>query len=82
MARNTKQADMMRDKGWLLASEAADLIGYHPTSIYKLLRKEKLESRKIGGTIYVSTKSLREFLGEAADQFLGSVDDQDEATLE
>jgi excisionase family DNA binding protein len=71
MARNTKQADMMREQGWMLASEAAELIGYHPTSIYKLIRKEKLESTKVGGTIYVSTESLRTFLGTSADQFLG-----------
>jgi len=70
MARNTKQADMMRERGWILASEAADMIGYHPTSIYKLIRKEKLESTKVGGTIYVATESLRDFLGEAAGHLL------------
>lgn len=78
MARHTKQAELMRAKGWILASEAAELIGYHATSIYKLVRKDTIESTKVGGTIYVSTASLREFLGDTADSFLGSEEETEE----
>lgn len=73
MARHTKQAAHMRSKGWLLASEAAELIGYHSTSIYKLIRKETLKSTKVGGTIYIELESLREFLGDSAESFLGDL---------
>ncbi len=71
MTRLTNKVELLREKGWVPATEAADLLGCHPTSIYKYIKLGKVVSTKVGGSHFVTIASIREFLGDAAEAMLG-----------
>jgi len=47
---------------WISVSDAAELSGYHPEHIRRLIREEKLIARKFGPLWQVSYSSLRDYL--------------------
>jgi excisionase family DNA binding protein len=50
---------------WITTNEAADLSGYHPDYIRKLLQGGKLNGRKFGPVWQVSKQSLLAYLARA-----------------
>jgi len=52
------------DSLWLTVKEAADLAGYHPDTIRKLVQSGEIEARKWGRDWQVSRKGLRQYLNK------------------
>jgi excisionase family DNA binding protein len=50
---------------WITTNEAADLSGYHPDYIRKLLQGGKLNGRKFGPVWQVSKQSLLAYVARA-----------------
>jgi excisionase family DNA binding protein len=50
------------DKGVLSPEEAADFLGIHPQTVYKLLRNGELPGKKIGQLWRISKNSLTAYL--------------------
>lgn len=75
MTRQAKQLELMKARGWVTCPEAAELIDYHPTAVYKLVKQDRVVSTKVGSTIYISITSLRDLLGGASEAMLGPVQD-------
>ena len=46
---------------WLTTEEAARILGYHPESIRRLLRKGSLSGIKYGPVWFVDNNSVQEF---------------------
>lgn len=63
------EADMLRSKGYLPATEVAKRIGKHVTNIYRAVEDKRLRGIKVGRHWYVRVDSLTEFLGPAAALF-------------
>ena len=53
------------DTTWLTTKEAAELSGYHPEHIRRLLSAKQLKGRKFGEVWQVNKKSLLEYLSAA-----------------
>jgi excisionase family DNA binding protein len=54
-------------ENWLTTQQAADLSGYHPNHIRRLVRSGEIQARKWGQSWQVSKQSLLAYL-EAANQ--------------
>lgn len=67
--RQYKQQDHMRTKGYLRASEVARILKMHHSAVYRILDAGSVTEVRIGGSRYVEVKSLRKYLGPAADTF-------------
>jgi excisionase family DNA binding protein len=52
-------------KEWITVSDAAELSGYHPEHIRRLIRDGKIDARKFGPLWQVSYSSLRDYLALA-----------------
>ena len=46
---------------WISVSDAADLSGYHPEHIRRLIREGKIDARKFGPLWQVSYSSLMDY---------------------
>lgn len=53
---------MMKNEEWLTVSEAAELSGYHPEHIRRLIREGKIEAKKFSIVWQVSNSSLLNYL--------------------
>lgn len=51
---------------WLTVQQAADLSGYHPNHIRRLVRSGEIQARKWGQSWQVSRQSLKAYLEVAA----------------
>jgi len=54
----------MQDE-WLKTSEAAEISGYHPNHIRRLIRAGEIMARKWGSALMISRQSLMDYLGKA-----------------
>ena len=54
----------MNNGQWLTVKEAADMSGYHPEHIRRLVREGKIEARKIVTVWLVNRSSLQNYLDE------------------
>ena len=50
---------------WLTTQDVAELSGYHPDHIRRLIRAREIEARKFGPVWQVSRQSLNEYLDPA-----------------
>ena len=57
---NERQKQYMRERGFLVMSEAADLAFVSPSTIYKMVSAGKVEHIKQSGIVYVKCASLAE----------------------
>jgi excisionase family DNA binding protein len=55
----------MNSDEWLTVNEAAQLSGYDPEHIRRLIREEEIEARKISIVWVVNRQSLLEYLKKA-----------------
>ena len=73
----TKQKDLMRQKGYLAADEAAERIGCSTTTIYKLLDEGRLQGVSVGNgpraRRYVASTSLIDYVGLDAAKAMGLI---------
>lgn len=75
----SKQADMMRAKGYMPAPEVATRLGHDVTAIYRMIEAGKITGLKVGGRRYVLYSSLVAHLGKDAAKALGLVSEPIEA---
>lgn len=57
----------MREKGFLLCTEVADLVGIHKATVYRWVRDGRVRAKDFSGAYYVEWASVLEHLGEVAD---------------
>lgn len=57
----------MREKGFLLCTEVADLVGVHKATVYRWVRDGRVRAKDFSGAYYVEWESVLEHLGEIAD---------------
>ena len=50
---------------WITTSDAAEISGYHPEHIRRLIREEKVAARKFGIVWQVNRKSIINYLQKA-----------------
>ena len=50
---------------WITTDEAAEISGYHPEHIRRLIREKKINAEKKGGQFWINRQSLLDFI-EAA----------------
>jgi excisionase family DNA binding protein len=50
---------------WLTTQEAAELSGYHPEHLRKLIRKGSIKAKKFGPVWAVDWESLQDYLDSA-----------------
>lgn len=74
--------DEMREKGYLLAREAARKIDVNPTTIYRWLSANKIEGFRDGFRSYVLWTSVLAWIGEAACEVRGLSSDDVWVTTE
>lgn len=55
------QAEKLEEKGFITASLAADLLGRHITSVYRLVEAGALEGLRIGRAWYVKRASIVQY---------------------
>jgi len=67
----SNQVQLMAKRGYIPAMDAARRIGRHVTTIYELLKNDKLGGLKVGGSWYVQFGSLIDYLGPDAARALG-----------
>jgi len=65
------QARKLARSGYMTAREAADLIGRHVTSVYRMVQAGTVDGLHIGRSWYVQRDSLARYLGPAAARALG-----------
>ncbi|MCA9942040.1 MAG: helix-turn-helix domain-containing protein [Anaerolineales bacterium] len=56
---------------WLTTQQAADLSGYHPNHLRRLLRAHEIKGRKWGQAWQIEKQSLKDYLDKA-----GKIDDK------
>ena len=54
--------------GWLTTAEAAEMAGYHPNHIRRLLKRREIHGQKFGQTWMISKESLLAYLRKAETQ--------------
>ena len=55
------QAEKLAEKGFITATLAAEMLGRHITSVYRLVEAGSLEGLRIGRSWYVKRTSLVEY---------------------
>lgn len=50
---------------WITTQEAAELSGYHPEHLRRLMKERKIEARKFGPLWQVSRESLESYIAAA-----------------
>ena len=50
---------------WLTTQQAADLSGYHPNHLRRLLRAHEIKGRKWGSAWQIEKQSLKDYLEKA-----------------
>jgi excisionase family DNA binding protein len=50
-------------KELLTVKEVAEMLGYHPNTIYILMRDGKLKSKKVFGRVYVPREEIEKITG-------------------
>jgi excisionase family DNA binding protein len=53
---------------WLKTTEAAEISGYHPNHIRRLIRAGEIEARKWGAALMIHRQSLLDYLERAESQ--------------
>jgi excisionase family DNA binding protein len=53
---------------WLSTNEAAEISGYHPNHIRRLIRAGEISARKWGAALMISRQSLIEYMKKAETQ--------------
>ncbi len=53
---------------WLSTNEAAEISGYHPNHIRRLIRAGEINARKWGTALMISRQSLIEYMKKAETQ--------------
>ena len=55
----------MIDDEWLTTEQAAELSGYHPEHLRRLIKRGDVEARKVSIIWLISRRSLLEFVAQA-----------------
>jgi predicted site-specific integrase-resolvase len=71
MRVSQKLASKMKDDGWLLISEAAELVGIGIPTMYRWCQAGNVKTVTVGACRYIEVKSLVTFLGPDASKALG-----------
>ena len=53
---------------WLTTQEAAELVGYHPNHIRRLVRAGEVKSQRWGNALMINRESLLTYLGKVISQ--------------
>lgn len=57
------QVNLMKTRGLWPVPEIARKLKVAPSTVYRWVEDEKIESTKVGAAIYVRIKSVREYVG-------------------
>ena len=59
---------MTNETEWITVTQAAEISGYNPVYLRRLIRAEKIDYRMFGFMYQVNKKSLLKYLNEAGKQ--------------
>lgn len=67
----SRQAEMMRARGFMAAAEVARRIGRTTQSVYALIESGQVQGVRVGRSWYADVKSLAAYLGPDAARMFG-----------
>lgn len=70
MKTRGKQAELMRQRGFVTVKEIATKLGITKTTVYRWVEQGKVAEERIGAARYISLSSLAQHLGPTARQML------------
>lgn len=80
------QKELMQEKGFIAAADAARILGRHISSVHRMFQTGKVEGMRVGIYLYIKKNSLVSYLTPQGAQELGLVmediahDDEDDKT--
>lgn len=66
----SKQAELMRQRGFITVKEIAAKIGITKTTVYRWVEQGKVAEERVGAARYISLASLVQHLGPTAAKML------------
>lgn len=60
----SEMAKALREKGYYPSKEVAEKLGVHVGTVYRWVAANKVESRRVGNTVFISRASLVKMHGE------------------